>query len=269
MGLRPGKCYTNDGLTKDRAYCRVAVTVHERNYIGATPGLKIRQFNMGNPTKHFSHLLNLCIEGRVQIRDNAIESVRQVITRYLMKKLGKDGYFIRIRVYPYHILRENKQAQGAHADRIQKGMSHAFGKPIGRALRTRPGMILLSALVDEASIPIAKQGLLRAKSRLPCSLSIDVRTDVESIGARPRFIREIAETTVVAAEATAEGTADGEAKADGKASGKEAKGGEKGKTADTKAPAGKSDAKGTVGKAEAKGAAPAGKTAGKSEGKKK
>ena len=39
MGLRPGRCYRSK---KDRAYTRLAVTVHDKNYIGAAPGLRVR-----------------------------------------------------------------------------------------------------------------------------------------------------------------------------------------------------------------------------------
>src|SRR3989338_285696 len=110
MALRPGRCYSE---LKDRAYTRLAVKVHRKNYIGAAPGLKTRQFNMGNPQKEFSHILDLLVTDHVQIRDNAIESIRIAINRYLAKKISKDGFFMKIRVYPHIILRENKQAQGA------------------------------------------------------------------------------------------------------------------------------------------------------------
>ena len=124
MGLRPGKCYRTK---KDRAFSRVAIKVHRRNYIGAVPGIKTRQFNMGNPMKNFTHILDLKVQEHVQVRDNSIESARIAINRYLHNNLGREGYFMKIRIYPFQILRENKQAQGAHADRIQTGMSKAFG----------------------------------------------------------------------------------------------------------------------------------------------
>ncbi len=187
MGLRPGHCYATK---KDRAYTRVAVRVHRRNYIGAIPGLKTRQFNMGNPTKEFSHILDLLVDEHTQIRDNAIESSRIIINRYLVNKLGKDNFFMRIRIYPHHVLRENKQAKGAHADRIQQGMSQAFGKPIGKAARVRPYQKIISVLVDEQDVELAKKALLRARARMNCKLRVRVGTDVESIGARPKKIKE-------------------------------------------------------------------------------
>src|SRR3989338_657535 len=164
MALRPGRCYSE---LKDRAYTRLAVKVHKKNYIGAAPGLKTRQFNTGNPAKDFNRILDLVVDEDRQIRDNALESIRLAINRYLFKTLGKEGYFMKIRVYPHHILRENKQAQGAGADRISKGMSLSFGKPIGRAARVTKGTVVLSVLVDEKDVAVARKGLMRASPKLP------------------------------------------------------------------------------------------------------
>ena len=188
MGLRPGHCYKS---TKDRAFTRFAAKAHRKSYAGAIPGIKIRQFNMGNSLKDFSHILDLMVEERCQIRDNAIESVRMAINRYLNNKLGKEGYFMKIRVYPFHVLRENKQAQGAGADRVSQGMSHSFGKNIGRAIRVRPGQVLISVLVDEQGVEAAKKALARANSRIGSELSIRVGTDVKSIGTKPKKTRDI------------------------------------------------------------------------------
>ncbi len=82
---------------------------------------------MGNTTKNFTHILNLIVGEGVQIRDNSIESARMAINRHLVNKLGKDGYFMKIRIYPYNILRENKQTQGAHADRILIAVARIVG----------------------------------------------------------------------------------------------------------------------------------------------
>lgn len=183
MGLRPARCYRS---LKDRAFTRVAITVHEKNFIGARPALRIKQFNMGNSKKDYSHILDLVSLDSIQIRDNAVESARIAINRFLTNTLGKENYFMRIRIYPYHILRENKQAQGAGADRVSQGMSHAFGKAIGRAVRVKKGQVLISVLVDEQHIETAKQALLRANAKLPCKVNVKVHTDIQSIGTRPR-----------------------------------------------------------------------------------
>ncbi len=218
MGLRPGRCYRSPFK---RAYARLAIKVHRKNYIGAAPALKTRQFNMGNPQKEFSHILDLLVTDHVQIRDNAIESIRIAINRYLAKRVGKDGFFMKIRVYPHIILRENKQAQGAGADRISKGMSLSFGVPIGRAIRVKPGQKILSVLVDEAHIEIAKIALKRAISRIPTGISILIHTDTKSIGTKPTKVKEIVEEKKE--ETTTETTKEGGAKEETAAKGKDTK----------------------------------------------
>ncbi|HIH21233.1 MAG: 50S ribosomal protein L16 [Candidatus Diapherotrites archaeon] len=222
MPLRPGKCYRR---VHKPSYTRSAVKVHKRNYIGAVPGLKVRQFNMGNPLKDFPYVIDMIAEETVQIRDNAIEALRTTVNHYLNKRLGRDNYFIKIRIFPFQILRENKQAQGAGADRVTKGMSHPFGKPIGRAARIRKGQVLLSLLVDEADIELGKKALLRARPKLPCKLSVKVHTDVKSIGTKPKKTKEEkVEEKPVEEEAKAEEGKEGEAgkKEAAPAAGKEA-----------------------------------------------
>ncbi len=203
MGLRPGRCYSS---TKDRAFTRYADTVQHKNFIGAVPGLKTRQFNMGNGMKEFDTVVDLqvvCGQFGMQIRDNAIESTRLMVNRQLFKALGKEEFFLKVRVYPHHILRENKQAQGAHADRIQKGMSHAFGKAIGRAVRVRDHQPIFSVLCMEDNAQKAKDCLQMAVSRLPCGISISIHKDVRSIGTKPKKTRDLKEEEEkAAAEAT-------------------------------------------------------------------
>lgn len=202
MGLRPASCYKD---TDKPAFTRIAITVPDRNYIGTSPGNKIRQFNMGNPTKNFSHVVDLLSENKVQLRDNAIESMRTNVNRYLFKRTGKESYFMKIRVYPHQILRENKQATGAGADRIQKGMSHPYGRPIGRAVRLHKGQVILSVLTDEEFIPVVKAGLLKASTKLGTPVSCRVGRDVESIGTKPKKVRDTEEKK---AEETAAATGD-------------------------------------------------------------
>src|SRR3989344_4569608 len=205
MGLRPGHCYNT---TKDRPYTRHAVNVHNRNYIGAVPGLKTRQWNMGEGTKPFDTVVDLITECGplgIQIRDNALESARLMINRTLIKRVGKEGFFLKLRIYPHHILRENKQAQGAHADRIQKGMSHAFGKTIGRAARVRSGQVVFSVLVFDTDKEKAADCLMMAISRFPCSVITKTHKDVQSIGTKPKKTRDLIKEEEEAKAKAAEG----------------------------------------------------------------
>ncbi|MFH0954720.1 MAG: 50S ribosomal protein L16 [Candidatus Micrarchaeota archaeon] len=244
MGLRPAKCYKS---VNKPAYTRTAITVPKRNYIGTSPGNKIRQYNLGNPHKEFTHILDLQVMEKIQIRDNAIESSRTTLNRQFTNDLGKDTFFMKVRVYPHQILRENKQATGAGADRIQKGMSNPFGRPIGRAARTRVGQPIFSTLVDEENVEKARKIMLRIGNKLGCKVNVRVGTDVQSLGSKPKQVREIKEETKEAAEGEAKAET-AEAAGEPAAETKDAKSGKGGKP-EAKT-AGKPDAK--SGKTDAK-----------------
>lgn len=67
-----------------------------------------------------------------------------VILRYLVKVAGKEGFHLRVRAHPYHVVRINKMLSCAGADRLQTGMRGAWGKPNGTVARVNIGQILLS-----------------------------------------------------------------------------------------------------------------------------
>ncbi len=191
MGIRPGSCYAT---LKDRPYTRKAHKKQKKDYIGAIPGVRTRQWNMGNGVKEFDTLLNLKTTGvplGVQIRDNSIESARLAINRALVETIGKEDFFLKVRIFPHHILRENKQAQGAGADRVSKGMSHSFGKSIGRAARVKNGQTVFSVLVANEDKEKAKKALLKSISRFTCQVTVEESKDVESIGTKPKKTRDM------------------------------------------------------------------------------
>ena len=248
MGLRPGRCYRsaakptkgnsrggrghkNDHKQK-RAYTRTAIKVPRKNYIGATPALRIRQFNMGNPLKKYTIIADLKVKIGFDLRDNAIESARMAINRVLVKDLGKDGFFMKVRVYPSNILRENKAAQGAGADRVSQGMSMSFGKPIGRAARVRRGQIIYSILLNKGQEKLVKDALLRAKSRFPCDIEIIFHENVKSIGTLPA--KKSRDPTAVKKATEADNAKKAEEKADAKEAEKKADAKPADKKTDTK-----------------------------------
>ncbi|KAB0355517.1 hypothetical protein FD755_022025 [Muntiacus reevesi] len=47
--------------------------------------------------------------------------------KYLVKRCGKDGFHIRVRLHPFHLIRISRMLPCAGADRLQTGMSGAFG----------------------------------------------------------------------------------------------------------------------------------------------
>lgn len=168
-GLRKGSCYKRI----KRAYSRYS-KYKSKNFLPTKPIHKISKFDMGNLTKKFKYSIVLKSKDSLQIRHNAIESARQAVNRKLENKLGK-GYHLKINVFPHHALRENKMLGGAHADRLQTGMSHAFGKVMGAAAQVKKGKVLFTASVDKENIEFAKASLKEAIVKLPCSCSIEVK----------------------------------------------------------------------------------------------
>src|SRR3989344_5794106 len=165
--LRKFKCYRN----VTRAYTRKS-KYKPKAYIKTFPNSRLVRYHMGDVHKKFSHKIDLVTKERVQVRDNALESARQVSNRRLENALGRNGYYFRIIVYHHHALRENKMLVGAGADRMQTGMQKAFGKVIGIAARLKEGQNIFTAYVNQSGIEAAKDALKRANHRLPFRSSI-------------------------------------------------------------------------------------------------
>lgn len=168
MPQRPGRCYRD---VTQQAYTR-------KEFIHGGPQPKITIFTMGNKTPavgEYPVKMSIYAKETAQIRHNALEAARQAANKYLAKKIGKEDFLLQIRVYPHHVLRENKMMAFAGADRLQDGMKQAFGKPIGTAARVHPGQILAEVYVKPDAAEIAKQALHRAAMKLPtpCDIRLD------------------------------------------------------------------------------------------------
>jgi len=175
------------GLRKSAAYSKRKVTpytraskVKSKSYIKTIPQSKIVKFKMGD-LKGFEKgkyplILNVISKEKVQIRDNSIEAVRQFLNRHLQDDIGKEWFF-HVRIYPHHILRENKMLTGAGADRMQTGMSRSFGKTIGRSAIIKQGQTLFTIAIKNTSKQeqIARKLIRSVKARLPCSISIETK----------------------------------------------------------------------------------------------
>jgi len=149
------------------------------SFIKAKPHCRIARFNTGDPKKNFELVFHLVSKDNLQIRDNAIEAARITCNRTMEKVLGKAGFYLNTRIYPHHILRENPLAAGAGADRLSTGMAHAFGKPIGIAVRIKEGQKMFSLRTNKANLPLAKRALKKASQKLPCKCTIKVEDFVQ------------------------------------------------------------------------------------------
>jgi large subunit ribosomal protein L10e len=141
------------------------------SYVKGVPASKIHQFEVG---KKGNYPLKFFLEtgGDVQIRSNSLEAARVTATKYLTKHIGENEFFLKILVYPHHVLRENALATGAGADRFSEGMRHSFGKPIGQAARVKDGQKILTVEAPENSANIVKEALSRAIKKLPGNCKI-------------------------------------------------------------------------------------------------
>ena len=167
--LRPGRCY--------RYFSGPPYTRTE--YIHGAPYVQIPKFDMGATSAadraRFDTVVKLIAEEIGQIRMNALEAARQMAFKYLSRTIGESNFYLRINVYPFHVLRENKMLAMAGADRLQEGMRLAFGTPIGRAVRIeRPGTLIMFVELEEKNVEHGKEALRRAKSKLPIPCRIVV-----------------------------------------------------------------------------------------------
>lgn len=158
-----------------RPYTRKS-SVKSKSYVKAIPPQKIVKLHMGDISGFekgkFNLLLRLVCLENVQMRDNALEAARQSVHHELEENLLGQYYFS-VRVYPHHILRENKMLTGAGADRMQTGMSQSFGSNIGRAAFVKEGQdIFIVAISSEKAMRLARGFLEKIKAKLPCRTRI-------------------------------------------------------------------------------------------------
>ena len=149
-----------------------------REYITGIPGSKIAQHNMGNlqtGPEDYPVQISLRIEEECQIRHGSLEAARLSANRHLIKELGEGNYSMILRKFPHQVLRENKQATGAGADRVSDGMRQAFGKIVGTAARVQAGEQLFTAYCDVDQADAVKEAFRRAYNKItpPCRIKVE------------------------------------------------------------------------------------------------
>jgi large subunit ribosomal protein L10e len=182
MVRKPAKMYRN--ISK-KAYTR-------REYMGGVPGSKIVQFEMGNLSQEFPTEVDLVVEEACQIRHSALEAARITVNRRLMKEVGRSNFHFKVRVFPHHVLRENKQATGAGADRVSEGMRLAFGKAVGTAARVAPNQKIMTVYSTPQYLEKIKDALNHGGHKLPTPSHLKVSTIKVSgrIVAAPKLVGE-------------------------------------------------------------------------------
>ena len=166
--LRPARCYNK---INKKPFTRISIRRPRRSYAKGVPPSKIHQFEIG-ARKSYPNKYYLRAQEDVQVRSNAMEAIRVTITKCLSKRIGEENFFLKILLYPHHILRENSMATGAGADRFSDGMRRSFGKPIGQAARIKTGQDILIAMVPDNSEKFVKEAFERAGKKLSGSFRL-------------------------------------------------------------------------------------------------
>jgi large subunit ribosomal protein L10e len=144
-------------------------------FIPGVPPPRISKFTMGDPNGPWEYELALVAMEDGQIRHNALEAARVASNKVVQDALGEKGYYLRVAVYPHHVLREHKVATQAGADRLSQGMRRAFGVPTGTAARVKAGQDIIVIRANENAIPIVKEAFRRGASKIPIATRVDVR----------------------------------------------------------------------------------------------
>ena len=171
MARKPAVMYRE---IKGMAYTR-------REYMGGVPNSRISQFDMGNLKDEFPITLTLKCKNRVQIRHTSLEAGRIAANRVLTKDAGVANYHLKLRAYPHVVLRENKLATGAGADRVSSGMRLAFGKNVGTAARLECNQAIMTVSCTPAAFNTSKLALWKASMKYPTPCYIDVEKGKEFV----------------------------------------------------------------------------------------
>ncbi len=151
-----------------------------REYMGGVPASRITQFIVGNKTAEFPVQLTLTANEKCQLRHNSLEAARISANKALEKNIGITNYRMQIRVYPHNVIRENKQATGAGADRVSMGMRRSFGKPVGTAARVEADQTIMIVETTQQFYLPAKAALRKAGMKLstPCTIRLEKGADL-------------------------------------------------------------------------------------------
>jgi len=166
MPIRPGR--TTRQI--ERPYTRQSRRNPRKSYVVGVPFPKTHQFEMGTKGNYDTTLYGIAKQ-HVQIRDNALEAGRIVATKFLEKTVGTN-FFMKIMLFPHHVIREHSIAQGAGADRFSQGMRHNFGHPIGTAVQIKEGQKLVMVKVNKENYEIAKKALKKISLKISTPMQI-------------------------------------------------------------------------------------------------
>jgi len=160
MARRPARCYR---YCKNKPYPKT-------RYNRGVPDAKIRIFDLGRKkasVDDFPLCVHLVSNEYEQLSSEALEAARICANKYLVKTAGKEGFHMRVRAHPYHVIRINKMLSCAGADRLQTGMRGAFGKANGLVARVNIGQVLISVRTRDSHRATAIEAFRRSQYKFP------------------------------------------------------------------------------------------------------
>lgn len=148
------------------------------SYIKTVPPQKIVKFNMGDykgfEAGRYKYKMTLSTQENIQIRDFALEAIRQSIHKDMTKLLTQKHYFLRCNVYPHNILRNNRIfSGGSKGERVQTGMRKSFGSAEGRAAVIKKGRPIFTVYFNgEENIAKARGFFKKVTPKLACKAKV-------------------------------------------------------------------------------------------------
>ncbi len=186
MGRRPNKCYR---FLNKKAYVK-------SKYCRSGPESKLSLHDHGNKKASvllFPLRVNLISLEREHLSSECLEACRMAANKYLVRKLGKDNFHMRICPQPLNLLRINKMLTCAGADRLQTGMRNSFGKPYGMAARIFEDQHVIDVRTKAGNELVVKEALRRARNKLPGKQEIRVSETWGFTGLRTDKFNELKE----------------------------------------------------------------------------
>ncbi|XP_075413321.1 large ribosomal subunit protein uL16-like [Tenrec ecaudatus] len=157
---RPARCYR---------YCKKKPYPKSR-FCRGVPDANIHIFDLGRKkakVDEFPLCGHMVSDEYEQLSSEALEAARICANKFMVKSWSKDGFHIRVRLHPFHIIRINKMLSCAGADRLQTGMRGAFGKPQGTVARVHIGQVIMSIRTKLQNKEHVIEALRRAKFKFP------------------------------------------------------------------------------------------------------
>ncbi|MCS7143326.1 MAG: 50S ribosomal protein L16 [Aigarchaeota archaeon] len=157
----------------------------KKDYIAGAPQPKLMKFTYGQMSPSFDLIVRLVAGSDLQVRDVSLESARVTAGKSLSSRIGEKEFYLIVKAHPHHVLRENKMIFGAHADRLQEGMSRAFGTPIGRAAQITRGSTVIEVRSHSKNLQVVKEALATAAKKLPGTYRLEVDYNERTVTETP------------------------------------------------------------------------------------